>query len=174
MYSAGILLYSQHNHELYFLLGKDCKYNSWSDFGGKCDNEDINDPLKTASREFFEETCGIFISKHHMYSILSKHGKKIPCISFKKNNYYMYALNLDNIIKYIHPMIFANSSHVYKYQMELMKPTHFESISKFKEKNNIKWFSLEFILNNQKQFRSVFINSLLKNLKTINELKSSA
>ena len=71
-------------------------------------------------------------------------------------------------------MIFANSSHVYKYQMELMKHIHLESISKFKEKNNIKWFGLEFILNNQKQFRSVFINSLLKNLKTINELKSSA
>ena len=174
MYSAGILLYSIHNHELYFLLGKDCKYNSWSDFGGKCDVEDGHDPLKTASREFFEETCGIFISQFHMYKILKKHGLKIPCVSFKRNNYFMYALNMDHVIHYVHPLIFANSSSMYSNQMEMMNNILLNDVSKYKEKNMIKWFTIDSILKNQKMFRSVFVNSLLKNMNIINEIKGSA
>ena len=62
MYSAGVLLYTKRKDEVYFLLGCDCKYQSWSDMGGKCDDSDRRDPLKTASREFYEETCGIIFS----------------------------------------------------------------------------------------------------------------
>ena len=70
-YSAGVLLYRIQNGEKEFLLGKDVKYNSWSDFGGKHDNVDNKQPLRTAVREFYEETCGAIINMHDMLNIIN-------------------------------------------------------------------------------------------------------
>jgi hypothetical protein len=40
-----------------FLVGKDVRDGTWSDFGGKCEKMD-KDVASTAAREFWEETCG--------------------------------------------------------------------------------------------------------------------
>ena len=61
-YSAGVLPYTfDQNGKCFFLLGKDNE-NDWSDFGGRCEFRDHNDPLNTASREFYEETLGAVTS----------------------------------------------------------------------------------------------------------------
>ena len=92
MYSAGILLYINVDKEKRFLLGKDDKYNSWSDFGGKCDIGDNSDPLVTASREFYEETSGIVMSKSQAYTMLKENSQLVVCSSYRKQTYYMYLL----------------------------------------------------------------------------------
>lgn len=59
--SSGIIPWCIHNGEKKFLfqrISNNENIKGWLDFGGKCDkNEDI---LKTAAREFSEETSGMF------------------------------------------------------------------------------------------------------------------
>jgi 8-oxo-dGTP pyrophosphatase MutT (NUDIX family) len=57
-YAAGILPVTWHDGKLLFLVGQDVRDKSWSDFGGKCERVDRNDPMNTACREFYEETYG--------------------------------------------------------------------------------------------------------------------
>lgn len=57
-YAAGILPITWHEGQALFLVGQDVRDRSWSDFGGKCERVDKNDPLNTACREFYEETYG--------------------------------------------------------------------------------------------------------------------
>jgi hypothetical protein len=52
-YAAGILLLSWDGKELCVLLGKD-NYNTYSDYGGKCDVVDKGLPYVTAAREMYE------------------------------------------------------------------------------------------------------------------------
>ena len=57
-YSAGILPYTfDKKGKCHFLLGKDLE-GDWSDFGGRCEFADKNEPTNTAAREFYEETLG--------------------------------------------------------------------------------------------------------------------
>ena len=61
-YSAGVLPYTfDQQGKCLFMLGKDID-GDWSDFGGRCEFSDKNEPLNTASREFFEETLGAIMS----------------------------------------------------------------------------------------------------------------
>ena len=60
-YAAGILPITWHDGQVLFLLGQDVRDRSWSDFGGKCERVDKNDPLNTACREFYEETYGCVV-----------------------------------------------------------------------------------------------------------------
>ena len=57
-YSAGIIPYTIRNNQIYYLLGRDWRDEGWSDFGGKCEEDDKNKPKSTAIREFYEETMG--------------------------------------------------------------------------------------------------------------------
>lgn len=60
-YAAGILPITWHRGQLLFLVGQDVRDRSWSDFGGKCERVDRQDPLNTACREFYEETYGCVV-----------------------------------------------------------------------------------------------------------------
>ncbi len=57
-YAAGILPVTWHRGRALFLVGQDVRDRCWSDFGGKCERVDKNDPMNTACREFYEETYG--------------------------------------------------------------------------------------------------------------------
>ena len=78
-YSAGILPYTYYQDKCLFLLGKDHE-GDWSDFGGRCEFKDSNEPENTACREFYEETLGAVIDitdcKQKIF-----HGKPIKIIS---------------------------------------------------------------------------------------------
>jgi len=156
-YSAGILLYRIHNGETQFLLGKDIKYNSWSDFGGKCDSADNNRPLQTAIREFYEETCGVLANMHEMTSLIHKKYVKIHCSSYKKKMYYMFLVKYDKQ--------YLDIENIFKDQYMFLKQTNV--CMKFKEKKEIKWFSLDYICNNKSMLRGVFYNSFVNNIETI-------
>lgn len=63
MYAAGVLPVTRFaDGQTLFLLGKDARDATWSDFGGKCERVDRNDPMNTATREFYEETMGCIVT----------------------------------------------------------------------------------------------------------------
>lgn len=166
MYSAGVLLYTKRKDEVYFLLGCDCKYQSWSDMGGKCDDSDRRDPLKTASREFYEETCGIIFSKQDIYKLLLKNGVKIECSSYKKNKYYMFLLEVfEHQFKSFDEII-----RNFELQAILINSKPPEVMRSFREKNQLRWFTLQDILSNKIKIRGVFYYSFIHNLHVINEV----
>lgn len=162
-YSAGILLYMQHGNTLHMLLGKDVKYNLWSDFGGSCEEYDRGDSIKTASREFFEETMGVISDECDLRFNLKHRSICLDCESYKKNKYYMYLLDATHVIH-------NNTRSVvddFYYQQFLLGKNGSKPFKKFKEKYQIGWFSLEYILQHPRMFREVFYTSIVNNVQTI-------
>jgi len=155
-YSAGILLYRTKNNKKEFLLGKDVKYNSWSDFGGKNDSGDNKNPLNTAVREFYEETCGVIVNTYDMLNIINEKCNRIQCLSYKKKLYFMY------LVEYNTEMDLESMFHN---QYVFLDKT--DVCAKFKEKDEIKWFDIDTIVNNKSIFRGVFFNSFTNNLEEI-------
>ena len=60
MYAAGVLPACWISNQLYFLVGRDARDDTWSDFAGKCEKAD-RDVAATASREFWEESYGVLM-----------------------------------------------------------------------------------------------------------------
>lgn len=156
MYSAGVLLYSIIDDEIYFLLGKDSKWKQWSDFGGKNDPSDAFDFRNTASREFYEETMGVVFDSCQILHKLK--DNYIKSLSFKQYDYYMFTIYLE------HTEIIVDNFKIL-YEMNLCIP------SKYKEKMEIKWISLTDILDKNIYTRGVFYKTIVNNLDSINNLK---
>ena len=156
-YNAGVLLCSYYKNEIHFLLGKDKKYNKWSDFGGKCESIDNDRWLNTATRELYEETSGIIYSIYEIRYKL-KNCNILYCKSYNNHAYYMYLLFIP----------FKDYFSVFNDQYKFIRDI--KSISyKFKEKRQIKWFTLNDILNNKNQMRHVFYKSFYNNLNEIKD-----
>jgi len=137
-YSAGILPYSFDQYgKLFFLLGKDID-NDWSDFGGRCEFKDRNDPINTASREFYEESLGVVLNPQETIKLISENNKIISK-TLNGSPYYMYLIYID-FLNYSD--LFTKISQFLKYQFD-------NSItSKLIEKNAIRWVSIDTLLNN--------------------------
>jgi len=161
MYSAGVLLYYTKGDEKHFLLGSDSKYDCWSDFGGKVEYVDENNPILTASREFYEETAGVVFSKSHMNQLLQTSSHQLNCTSYKKRRYYMYLVECD--VSEISDII----SSQFVIQQSLISSLDTHDMSKYREKKQIKTFTLDDILSNEPMFRPVFFSSVLKNKDAI-------
>lgn len=164
-YSAGVLLYTYFGDKLYVLLGKDVKYNLWSDFGGSREDSDGCDHIKTASREFFEETMGVISDECELRFKLKLFAICLTCESYKKNPYYMYVMNGSNVIQNVYSVI-----DDFYYQQSLIGKTRSKPFKRFKEKYQINWFSLEYIVQNPMLFREVFYQSIINNLDTIHNV----
>lgn len=77
MPGAGILPVAVFKNKLYFLFGKENKYNDtpgWCDFGGGMEPGET--VIDTSLREVEEETCG-FISKQEIIRSIERHGSLI-------------------------------------------------------------------------------------------------
>lgn len=91
--AAGILPYAFVNDKVYYLLGKDTSTNTWSDFGGKCEPVDSNNPVNCAVREFNEETLGVIVDPKTLKSLLHQSPRKV--VSRKQYLvYYMYLVEV--------------------------------------------------------------------------------
>jgi 8-oxo-dGTP pyrophosphatase MutT (NUDIX family) len=63
LYASGILPVSRlPDGRVVFLIGKDVRDGTWSDFGGKVERGDRGCPMNTAAREFYEESLGCVAS----------------------------------------------------------------------------------------------------------------
>ena len=96
---TGVLPFSINvkTKEIYFLLGQEAKVpgwsesEKWSDFGGSPKDE-YEDPLISASREFYEESMGIFGCESTIRNKLVSVGKPIHLTS---SNAVIYLLPID-------------------------------------------------------------------------------
>ena len=136
-YSAGILPYTFDSlGKCLFLLGKDYD-NDWSDFGGRCEFKDNNDPLKTACREFYEETLGAVMTIPECMEHLATNPVKILSQTLNGSPYYMYLMYID-YANYIE--IFNKTAQFLRYQFDT------QEMNKVIEKTTIRWVSIDTII----------------------------
>lgn len=161
-YAAGCMLIAEKDGELYTLLGKD-QYNTYSDYGGKCELCDNNNPKITASREAYEETLGLIYSKQELFYKLSRYPIYIVGQSYTHKPYYMFILWVNFSDNYI-----INFNTIHNYVCSIPNYTYH-----FKEKKSIAWFKLNELLDNPKKFplRNVFFKTISDKK---NEIKSFA
>ena len=135
-YSAGVLPYTyDQTGKCLFLLGKD-NDNDWSDFGGRCEYRDHNEPLNTASREFYEETLGAVLGVQECVEKISR-SHKIVSKTLNGSPYYMYLMYIDYSN---YTDTFNKTSAFLKYQYS-DKETY-----RMIEKSCIRWVTLDTLL----------------------------
>jgi hypothetical protein len=142
-YSAGILPYTYNlKGQCLFLLGKDHD-GDWSDFGGRCEFKDKNDPINTASREFYEETLGSVIDISDCIEKL-RNGEPVKIVSKTLNGspYYMFLLYVD-YNNYTDN--FNKTSNFLKYHYYSLHQNN--NINKVIEKNTIRWVTIDTLMN---------------------------
>jgi hypothetical protein len=136
-YSAGILPYTfDQSGKLLFLLGKD-NDNDWSDFGGRCEFKDRNDPINTATREFYEESLGSILNVQETNALIND-STKIVSKTLNGSPYYMYPIYIEYLN---YSDTFTKISQFLKYQFD-------SSVTvKLIEKVAIRWVSIDTLLN---------------------------
>lgn len=165
---AGILPCTIHKGQLYFLFGKENKYEDsapgFSDFGGGSDKDDAN-LLETAIREAGEEFTGFLGSDSDLRKILQKYGTYN--IDHKDPNHSLYRMHIFPM-KYdaLLPFYFNNNHKFIESRLDpsIMKKT------KIFEKVEIKWVSINEIPKMKDKFRCYFkhiIDILLHQKKDI-------
>lgn len=157
-YSAGILPYAVVDETIYFLVGKDIRDNTWSDFGGKSEEEDGGDPMETAMREFYEETCGIIMDIKSLRNRLSspKNYTQFESRTLNGYPYYMYMLEIPYNNSY--RSIFRKLLYFMKYK---------RIYKKFMEKIDIQWISIKSLVARRVVLRNVFETTLAKHMDAI-------
>jgi hypothetical protein len=136
-YSAGILPYTfDQTGKCLFLLGKDYD-NDWSDFGGRCEFRDNNEPLNTACREFYEETLGSIMTIKECMDKIITNPIKITSQTLNGSPYYMYLVYID-FLNYSE--IFNKTAQFLRYQFDS------QEMNKVIEKTTIRWVSMDTML----------------------------
>jgi len=164
-YAAGILPYIKIDDTTYFLLGKD-KRHKWSDFGGKSETRDNNNPKNTAIREFYEETCGCISSLHKIQYIMN--NTNIICLrgkSYTKKEYYMFLLDLKYVLDSDE---LYNSLSKFNDHHRFLKKENVDP--KYTEKTNLNLISTDILFKTSSfnYLRQVFHNTInIENNKNI-------
>lgn len=145
-YAAGILPVTWHAGRLLFLVGQDVRDRSWSDFGGKCERADRNEPLNTACREFYEETYGCVVDHRALRQRLCA-ANCLMLRSRTQNNhpYYMY------VVEVPYQPHLRNAFH------KTLNFLRHKSLCKtLVEKTDVQWVSLDMLLGADLVKRQVF------------------
>jgi len=152
---AGILPATIHKGKLYFLFGKENKYEDsapgFSDFGGGTDN---NESLfDTAIREAGEELTGFLGDDNDIKKMLKKYGTYN--IDHKTNGHSIYRM-------YIFPMKYDEFLPFYynnnqKFLQKRLDPNIIKKTKIF-EKEEIRWVSIDEIKKMRGKFRFYFEN----------------
>ena len=136
-YSAGVLPYTfDQTGKCVFLLGKDYD-NDWSDFGGRCEFRDNNEPLNTACREFYEETLGSIMTIKECMDKIITNPIKITSQTLNGSPYYMFLVYID-FLNYSE--IFNKTAQFLRYQFDA------QEMNKIIEKTTIRWVSMDTML----------------------------
>jgi hypothetical protein len=154
-YAAGILPITWNDGIPLFLVGKDVRDGSFSDFGGKSERYDRNDIISTACREFYEETLGAVLSIKQIRARLNPgtsimlHGK-----TQNANAYYMYVTEVPYL-----PHL-RNTFHKI---LEFLRSKNVQRL--YVEKTDVQWVTLGMLKHIMK--RKVFANTLDLNSEAI-------
>ena len=152
---AGILPTTIHNGKLYFLFGKEGKYEDsapgFSDFGGGTDNSESY--LETAVREAGEEFTGFLGSDADVRKLLRKHGTYT--IDHKTDGHKTYRMH-------IFPFEYNEwLTHYYNNNQRFLQkrlPPQVFKTTKIFEKAEIRWVCVDDLKKMRPQFRSYFQN----------------
>jgi hypothetical protein len=144
---AGILPTTIHEGKLCFLFGKENKYADtpgWSDFGGGTDNKETY--LQTAVREGGEELTGFLGSNEELARVLKRGTYNIQ----NDGNYRMHIFPMEYDPKL--PLYYNNNQ---RFLQKRLDPKIIEK-SKIFEKAEIRWISVDEMMNMRSSFRSYF------------------
>lgn len=159
-YAAGILPISWVDGVPLFLVGRDIRDGTFSDFGGKRERYDRNE-LATASREFYEETLGTVVGQRQILMRLTpKTAILVPGRTQNGNPYHMYIVEV------------PYAPHVrsaFKKTAEFLRSKNVNRL--YVEKLDVQWATLEMLRTMNK--RSVFENTLNANARLIETIGSS-
>ena len=165
---AGILPTTIHNGKLFFLFGKENKYENsapgFSDFGGGTDNNETY--LETAVREAGEEFTGFLGSDSDVRKLLTKYGTYI--IDHNTNGHKIYRMHIFPF-EYNHwlPYYYNNNQ---RFLQKKLDPNVIKN-SKIFEKEEIRWICVDELKKMRPQFRHYFrniIDMILNEKESIN------
>jgi 8-oxo-dGTP pyrophosphatase MutT (NUDIX family) len=152
---AGILPTTIHNGKLYFLFGKEGKYEDsapgFSDFGGGTDNSESF--LETAVREAGEEFTGFLGSDADIRKMLKAHGTYD--IDHKTDGHKTYRMHIFPF-EYNEWLPFYYNNNQRFLQKRL--PEKVFKTTKIFEKAEIRWVCVDDLKKMRPQFRSYFQN----------------
>lgn len=151
---GSILPVTIHNGKMYFLFGKERDIDEnpgWSDFGGGTDKGESY--MQTAIREGGEELTGFLGSGETIKKMLVKYGTYN--IDYKSEGYSTYRCHIFPM-KY-DPMLPYYYNNNQQFLQKKLDPNIIKNTKIF-EKTQIKWFSVQEIQKNRKQFRSFYKN----------------
>jgi len=152
---AGILPTTIHNGKLYFLFGKESKYEDsapgFSDFGGGTDNTESF--LETAVREAGEEFTGFLGNDNDIRKMLHKCGTYN--IDHKTDGHKTYRMHIFPF-EYNEwlPYYYNNNQ---RFLQKRLPPKVFKTTKIF-EKAEIRWIPIDDLQKMRPQFRSYFQN----------------
>lgn len=163
MGGAGILPVAIHKSKLYFLFGKENKYEKsapgFSDFGGGTEKGETQ--LDTAIREGHEELSG-FLSKEYIQKVIDKKG--LFQIDNKKYRTFILPIKYDeSLVKY-----FNNNASL------IHSKLHKHVFHKYRifEKQEIKWIPVDELLNMKSEFRNFYSHILSRLVSKQHEIIS--
>jgi 8-oxo-dGTP pyrophosphatase MutT (NUDIX family) len=153
---AGILPTSIYKGKLYFLFGKENKYEDsapgFSDFGGGTDNNESY--LETAMREAGEELTGFLGNNREIHDLLTKNGTYN--IDYQaKDGHKLYRMHIFPY-KYNHWLPFYYNNNQRFLQKNL--PEEVFKTTKIFEKAEIRWICVDDLEKMLPQFRHYFQN----------------
>lgn len=168
-YSAGILPFTIRNNQIYYLLGRDWRDEGWSDFGGKVEDKDSNSVIKTAIREFYEETMGSVMHEQELVQLFDNHRtnttRVVRSVTLNGSPYYMHFVFIqdDEYSKYF--------NKIYNF----LKYSKFEDARYF-EKCEIKWVSANDMnkSNPELKLRNIFKRTLHRCQTNIQDIEKDA
>ena len=153
---AGILPTTIRNNKLYFLFGKENKFEDsapgFSDFGGGDDNNETY--FQTAVREAGEELTGFLGTDKDVKKLLTKHGTYNIDYNtgegFKTYRMHIFPMEYDPMLEF-----YYNNNQ--KFIQKRLDPKVIQK-SKIFEKEEIRWICVDDIMKMRSQFRSYFQN----------------
>lgn len=151
---AGILPTTIHKKKLYFLFGKENKYEDsapgFSDFGGGTDNTETY--LATAVREAGEELTGFLGNDNDIKKLLNFGTYNIDYKTGGHNNYRMHIFSYP-YNEYL-PFYYNNNQ---RFLQQKLDPKVIKN-SKIFEKEEIHWVCIDDLKKMRPKFRSYFQN----------------
>jgi 8-oxo-dGTP pyrophosphatase MutT (NUDIX family) len=152
---AGILPTTIHNDKLYFLFGKENRFEDsapgFSDFGGGTDNNESY--FETAVREAGEELTGFLGNDNDIKKMLKKNGTFV--IDYKSGGHKIYRMHIFSF-PYDEKLPFYYNNNQRFIQSHL-DPEVIKS-SKIFEKEEIRWVCVDDLKMMRPKFRSYFQN----------------
>lgn len=165
---AGLLPTTIHNNKLYFLFGKEGKYEDTapglSDFGGGTDNNETF--LETAVREGGEEMTGFLGNNSEVRKMLIQYGNYK--LDYKSDGHKPYRTHIFPFVydEYL-PHFYNNNQRFLQKRL----PAKVFKTTKIFEKAEIKWICIDDIPKMMPHFRFWYRNIIHQILSQKNDIK---